>query len=210
MPRKRSRPKTEEKFQDAVLDLVARDGCGGLGINAVAQEAGADKVLIYRYFGDFKGLLLTVAKSRQWLPTGEEVYQAIPAGESHAATTLRQIEEGLLHHIRADACTLQLVRWRRAKICPICDQFTQEWQSLWKALPLLLTAELNSEQRSHWKQACALLALIIEAELCGEAIDRQSLAHVAEGLGLARVKIEQSTDKFSVSAVEISLPTNLL
>ena len=57
----RSRPKTEEKFQNAVLKLIADEGCGSLGINSVAQVAGADKVLIYRYFGDFKGLLQRVA-----------------------------------------------------------------------------------------------------------------------------------------------------
>jgi AcrR family transcriptional regulator len=146
MPRTRSRPKTEEKFQNAVLALVARNGCGDLGINVVAQEAGADKVLIYRYFGDFKGLLQTVAKSRQWLPTGEEVLQALRQGESNAMTTLRKIEDTLLHHIRDDVCTHQLVRWRRAGFCPLCSQFTQEWQDLWNALPALLSRELSTGQ----------------------------------------------------------------
>lgn len=206
MPRTRSRPKTEEKFQNAVLDLVAQNGCGDLGINAVAQAAGADKVLIYRYFGDFKGLLQTVAESRQWLPTGEEVLKALPQGASDALATLRKIEEVLLHHIRADACTHQLVRWRRTGICPLCEQFTKEWQSLWKTLPARLAAELTAEQRRLWEQASALVALILEAELCNEPLDKHCLDYVAARL--EAVHIEETSD--SAYGAEESLPTNLL
>ncbi len=206
MPRTRSRLKTEEKFQNAVLELVARDGCGDLGINVVAQAAGADKVLIYRYFGDFKGLLQTVAESRQWLPTGEEVVQALPSSACDALTTLRKIEETLLRHIRGDACTQQLVRWRRAGICPLCSQFTQEWQKLWKTLPALLSTEFTSEQRRLWHHACALLALKTEAELCQEPVDWHCLDYIAAGL--EAVRIEQSTDR--AFEAEESLPTNLL
>ena len=202
MPRTRSRPKTEEKFQNAVLSLVARSGCGDLGINLVAQEAGADKVLIYRYFGDFQGLLQTVAKSRPWLPTSEEILEALPQGANDALTALRKIEDILLRHIREDACTHQLVRWRRAGICPLCDQFTEEWRNLWKTLPVLLA----KEQHSLWNQACSLMALIIEAELCDEPVDRYCLDRITAGL--AAVHIEESSN--SAFVAEDTLPTNLL
>jgi len=105
MTRTRSRPKTEEKFQNAVLQLLVKEGCGALGINAVAQQAGADKVLIYRYFGDLNGLLQRVAESRQWLPTGEDLLSVLRSGESDALRLLRKIEKTLLLHIRADAST---------------------------------------------------------------------------------------------------------
>lgn len=37
--------------------LLAREGFSALGVNAIAREAGVDKVLIYRYFGGIEGLL---------------------------------------------------------------------------------------------------------------------------------------------------------
>ncbi|MGZ0655236.1 TetR/AcrR family transcriptional regulator [Coraliomargarita sp. W4R53] len=209
MPRTRSRPKTEQKFQDAVLKLVADEGCSALGINAVAQLAGADKVLIYRYFGDFNGLLELVAASRQWLPTGDEVLQSLSDGITEPLPLLRKIADTLTHHIRADTSTHQLVRWRRTKACPLCLKFTEEWRQLWQTLPALLTQKSGNAQRNQrkqWEHACALLALILEAELCDEAIDRHCLEHIADGL--EDVQAPQHTQTSAL--IEESLPTNLL
>ena len=209
MPRTRSRPKTEEKFQDAVLKLIADEGCGGLGINSVAHRAGADKVLIYRYFGDFKGLLQRVAESRQWLPTASEVLQKLQGVSTHPLALLQEIESILVRHIRSDAATHQLVRWRRAGICPICEQFTKEWRVLWESLPAQLSANLSSAQGRLWAQACSLLALTIEAELCSEPVDSQCLAVIADSLEAVELEL---TDHVAVATtfVEESLPTNLL
>ncbi|MFN0113120.1 MAG: TetR/AcrR family transcriptional regulator [Paracoccaceae bacterium] len=52
----RNREDTRQRILNAALDLLAKGGFGALGINAVAREAGADKQLIYRYFGGMDGL----------------------------------------------------------------------------------------------------------------------------------------------------------
>lgn len=54
---KRDKDATKQKLIDAVGAIVLRDGFPAIGINSVAREAGVDKVLIYRYFGDLDGLL---------------------------------------------------------------------------------------------------------------------------------------------------------
>jgi AcrR family transcriptional regulator len=53
---KRDRKATEETIVNAFETVLLRDGVVGLGVNAVAQEAGVNKVLIYRYFHDLPGL----------------------------------------------------------------------------------------------------------------------------------------------------------
>jgi AcrR family transcriptional regulator len=53
----KSRLKTEQKILRAVKILLLKKGFPSVGINAIAREAGCDKVLIYRYFGGFDGLL---------------------------------------------------------------------------------------------------------------------------------------------------------
>lgn len=60
-PPRRTRPRdraaTEERILAAVGQVLARDGFAAGGVNAVAREAGVDKVLICRYFGGLPGLL---------------------------------------------------------------------------------------------------------------------------------------------------------
>lgn len=48
---------TLQRLKDAVCAIVAEEGVGALGVNAVSARAGVSKVLIYRYFGSFDGLL---------------------------------------------------------------------------------------------------------------------------------------------------------
>jgi AcrR family transcriptional regulator len=54
-PKRRDPDATKVRILDALARLILRDGLAGVGINALAREAGADKVLIYRYFGDLDG-----------------------------------------------------------------------------------------------------------------------------------------------------------
>ena len=69
----RNRPATERRLIHAVEKLLARGGFGVLGPSAVAREAGVDKMLIYRYFGDLDGLVSAVAKSPELFISIEEI-----------------------------------------------------------------------------------------------------------------------------------------
>ena len=71
--RTRDRNAREQDLLDAVGRLLVRDGVGSVGVNAVAREAGVDKVLIYRYFGGIDGLLRAFADSEAFWPSVEEV-----------------------------------------------------------------------------------------------------------------------------------------
>ncbi len=59
----RSRLKTEQRILAAVGTLLLEQGYPAVGINAIARQAGCDKVLIYRYFGGFDELLLKFAET---------------------------------------------------------------------------------------------------------------------------------------------------
>lgn len=66
--RPRNREDTEALLVDAAARVLARDGLAGFGVNAIAREAGADKVLVYRYFGDLNGLAAALGRrSDLWL-----------------------------------------------------------------------------------------------------------------------------------------------
>lgn len=56
-PRTRDRSATESRILDAARRIIARDGFGALGANALAAEAGCDKKLVARYFDGVEGVV---------------------------------------------------------------------------------------------------------------------------------------------------------
>lgn len=77
----RDRHATSARILAAAESIIARDGVAAVGINAVAEAAGVDKVLIYRYFGGRAQLLRALARERRLWPDS-----ALPA--AHEASTL--------------------------------------------------------------------------------------------------------------------------
>ena len=60
--RPRDRVETERCIIRAVKELIREGGFEGVGVSSVARRAGVSKILIYRYFGNFDGLLEEVGK----------------------------------------------------------------------------------------------------------------------------------------------------
>jgi AcrR family transcriptional regulator len=63
----RNKEETKSRILRAVGKLLAESGFNSLGINAIAKEAGVDKVLIYRYFSDLPTLLQTFGREGGYL-----------------------------------------------------------------------------------------------------------------------------------------------
>jgi AcrR family transcriptional regulator len=69
----RNREGTRRRLIEAVGALLAEKGFTHLGVNAVARQAGVDKVLIYRYFGGLSGLIQAFGQEGDFWPTIEEL-----------------------------------------------------------------------------------------------------------------------------------------
>ena len=66
------REATEASIIDAFHRLAEQHGVRGVGVNALVQEAGVGKGLIYKYFGGLSGVVKAWAeKNRLWPDTGE-------------------------------------------------------------------------------------------------------------------------------------------
>src|SRR5271154_3875201 len=73
------------RILDAIGRMIVRDGLASVGINALAREAGCDKVLIYRYFDDLEGVYAAFAEhSDIWGTVGEIIAGIDPARMSAA------------------------------------------------------------------------------------------------------------------------------
>ena len=64
---------TRKRLISAVGSLLVKKGFKGLGVNALAREAGVDKVLIYRYFGGLPGLISAYGKEGDFWPSALEL-----------------------------------------------------------------------------------------------------------------------------------------
>ena len=94
-PRNRDREKTVKSILDAVGRLILRDGLSGVGINALAREAGADKVLIYRYFGDLDGVYRAYAEQGDFWWSVEDMLEGI----EEEATLAEALKTGMRRHM---------------------------------------------------------------------------------------------------------------
>lgn len=110
-PEPRNRDATRERILAAVGALLAREGFSGLGVNAVAREAGVDKVLIYRYFGGIEALLdtwgrETLGGAAEDRPGPDAAAGAAGAAERAAAALLR-----FARGARENPHALEVMRW---------------------------------------------------------------------------------------------------
>jgi AcrR family transcriptional regulator len=116
--RTRNRHDTEQELVDAVGRLLVRDGVAAFGVNAVAREAGVDKVLIYRYFDGLDGLLRAFAQSASFWPNIDEV--------------LGQGDSDLRSMSPADRWATGLVRYARALRCRPITREVLAWEQVEK------------------------------------------------------------------------------
>ncbi|MEM1350070.1 MAG: TetR/AcrR family transcriptional regulator [Myxococcota bacterium] len=115
--RQQRRIETEAALVHAVGRVIARDGMDGLGVNAVAKEAGVDKVLIYRYFDGLPGVLRAFGESADFWPTVEEVVdEPLERFAAHGsrARLSREFMENYLKGIRSRPLCVEILAWEPA------------------------------------------------------------------------------------------------
>jgi len=109
----RDREATRVRLIRAVGTLLARDGFKGVGVNAVAREAGVDKVLIYRYFGGLPELITAFGREGNFWPSIKELaggdveaYSRLPVTEQ-----LSQLSRNFMNAIRKRPITQEILAW---------------------------------------------------------------------------------------------------
>ena len=112
-PMTKSRLNTEHKILQAVEVLLLEQGYPAVGINSIARQAGCDKVLLYRYFDGFDGLLLAFAQTRDlWWQVDEIITET---AQEISQLALDQFLQLLLkRHIealQARPLTLEIMAW---------------------------------------------------------------------------------------------------
>ncbi len=111
----KNRDETEKAILEAVTAIVRERGFGALGVNAVAEAAGVSKVLIYRYFGSYRGLLEEWATGRNFWIRGTVGAEAAIAAANGDRPAIAEILKGLVREqaaeLRTDRVSREILRW---------------------------------------------------------------------------------------------------
>lgn len=108
----RDKEETKARILAAVGKLLAESGFKQLGVNAIAREAGVDKVLIYRYFENLPSLLQTFGKEGNYWITVEELIgdQTVVDAESLADWMVLFLTR-FLYDLQTRPITQEIMRW---------------------------------------------------------------------------------------------------
>lgn len=93
--------------------LLAQSGFKDLGVNAIAREAGVDKVLIYRYFGGLADLLKAFAEETDFWPDLTELVRETdqPSGRTTKAERVKSLMLAFGRALRERPVTQEIMRW---------------------------------------------------------------------------------------------------
>ncbi len=98
-----------EKILTAIGRMIVRDGLVGIGVNAVAREAGCDKVLIYRYFGDLDGAYAAFAARSDFWWSLDDLTRDIDPARVSLAEVMKLILRRHAQAIRSRPITLAVM-----------------------------------------------------------------------------------------------------
>ncbi len=118
----RNRDETRQRLLEAALDLMSEEGFAALGINAVARRAGADKQLIYRYFGGLDDLMAAAgAEVANRMAASLSAETSLPA-PSYGAL-IERLAGALLRHLLQDRLYRQLRLMEASAPSPASEAF---------------------------------------------------------------------------------------
>jgi AcrR family transcriptional regulator len=153
----RNRERTRKKLIDAVGEVLAQEGFTRLGVNAVARQAGVDKVLIYRYFGGLPGLIKAFGQEGDFWPSMEEL-----AGGDIEAYRRMSFEERLnimgqnfLRGIRKRPLTQEVMAWEMVER----NELTEELEII-RETRMLRFAELFFPMEGSRVDLAAIITII--------------------------------------------------
>ncbi len=150
----KSREETERRILEGVDRIIRTEGLGALGINAVAREAGVNKVLLYRYFGSREELIRAWALERHYW---KDTLSANTPGDNRSWRERgAALFEGQMDRLFEDSTLREIIRWHISSEDPlsreIMDRVERDGQRVMESFSRFLEPEGDTE---------ALVALLI-------------------------------------------------
>ena len=114
-PAPRDRAATERAIVEAAARLLADKGFAALNVQAVAEAAGIDRKLVYRYFGGVEGVVERLGAEVKW--TLGQAESAAPVGSYGEAAAALVLAYG--RALAGDPLMRGLVAWETVEDTPM-------------------------------------------------------------------------------------------
>lgn len=103
----RDRETTERRLLDAIGQMINESGFEKIGINAVANQSGVSKILIYRYFGSVEGLMAAYIRQHDfWINFPQEL-----PDRNQLQAFLKNMFKEQIEQLRSNPTLKRLYRW---------------------------------------------------------------------------------------------------
>lgn len=116
--RRRDRAATEAAILDAAERMLAREGFAALNVRTIAAEAGVDRKLVYRYFGDVDGVVARLGeRAERWSGT-------LPAAKDAAnyADAMAAALKAYARDLEKDETLQRMLAWELAESSPTLEK----------------------------------------------------------------------------------------
>ncbi len=103
----RDRETTERRLLDTFGQMINESGFEKIGINAVANQSGVSKILIYRYFGSVEGLMAAYIRQHDfWINFPQEL-----PDRNQLQAFLKNMFKEQIEQLRSNPTLKRLYRW---------------------------------------------------------------------------------------------------
>ena len=103
----RDRETTERRLLDTIGQMINESGFEKIGINAVANQSGVSKILIYRYFGSVEGLMAAYIRQHDfWINFPQEL-----PDRNQLQAFLKNMFKEQIEQLRRNPTLKRLYRW---------------------------------------------------------------------------------------------------
>lgn len=103
----RDRETTERRLLDTIGQMINESGFEKIGINAVANQSGVSKILIYRYFGSVEGLMAAYIRQHDfWINFPQEL-----PDRNQLRAFLKNMFKEQIEQLRNNPTLKRLYRW---------------------------------------------------------------------------------------------------
>lgn len=156
----KNKDKTKQLLIDAVGTVLLRDGFQNLGINTVAKEANVSKVLIYRYFTNFDGLLEEFAKQKgYWINEGSEFTEfAKKASKDELKKAAPILFQNMFKELLQNKELQEIKRWELFEKNHITDTYGKQIEEIGIDQIKLVSKILNADEKDIQAQTAIIIA----------------------------------------------------
>jgi AcrR family transcriptional regulator len=171
---KRDKSVTRRKIMDAIEQILMREQGSQIRINSIAKEAGVDKVMIYRYFGNLEKLLIAFAEEKDIWPPLELLLRkkSDSATESPLQNQLICYLTNYLSEIRRDQMAKEILRWALTNMNALTKSMENDREKQIKSLMNQLFFDQNANPEIDLGAVISLLhAGITHLVLCAKHSD---------------------------------------